>query len=468
MASLNSVKILEVCQVAPAKESGESATGLSLPLTFYDARFFRSPPAERIYFYKLTASSSTFFHSQILPLLKHALSQTLLHFLPVAGKLTWPSHSSKTIIVYAPDDAVSLTVAESCADFNRLVSNEIREVAESRPYVPELLASDAMASIIALQITLFPNKGFSIGIAMNHAALDGKSASMFLKAWAHLCKQSDNGKIIPLLPELIPSFDRASIKDPDGLEQFYLNHRRATPGFDSESNPRSMKILPNILGVSTNLVRCTFQLSRESIQKIREHVLSCHQSHAGLKSMENLHLSTLVVTSSYVSVCLVKARGGDSSRRVYIFVPADCRSRIDPSIPSNYFGNCVYVLYTVVEAGILMEKNGVAIAAEKLSDLIKGLNKGVFQGAKERDGRWMAEGAEMQMIGIMGSPKFKYYEEDFGWGRPEKVENSSIYKITAVSLMEDKDGNGVQIGLVLPRHEMEAFASLFLQGLPVL
>ncbi|KAF2313672.1 hypothetical protein GH714_012669 [Hevea brasiliensis] len=439
MASANSVKILEVCQVAPAIKSGESATALSLPLTFYDIRYFRFPPAERLYFYKLTASSTTFFHSQILPLLKHALSQTLVHFLPLVGKLTWPSHSSKPIIVYAPNDAVSLTVAESCADFNRLVGNEIREVSESWPYVPELLASDAMASIIALQITLFPNKGFSIGIAMNHTALDGRSASMFLKAWAYICKQSDNGKIIPLLPELIPSFDRASIRDPDGLEQFYLNQWRATPGLDSESNPLSVKFLSKILGVPHNLVRSTFQLSRESIQKIRENVLGYHQCRAGLRSMEHLHLSTLVVACSYVS------------------------EPRDPSVPPNYFGNCLYVLDTVAEAGIFMEKNGVAIVAEKLSDSIKGLEKGIFQGAKERHARLRAEGAEVQKIGITGSPKFKYYEEDFGWGRPEKVEIVSIDKVNGVSLMEDEDG--VEIGLVLPRHETEAFASLFLQGL---
>lgn len=469
MASPNNwVKILEVGQVSPAKKSGESPSG-SLPLTFYDAFFFGFPPAERIYFYKLTASPPTFFYSQIVPGLKHALSQTLVHFLPLAGKLTWPPHSSKPVIVYAPSDTVLLTIAESSADFTGLVSNEIREAAELRQYIPELLVSDAMASIIALQITLFPNKGFSIGIAMNHTAVDGKSASMFLKAWAHICKQSDNGKIIPLLPELIPSFDRASIEDAYGLEQFYLKGWRDTPVSDSESNQRSVKYVPSTLGVLPNLVRATFQLSRESIHKLRDNILNYHQHHVGLKCTQQLHLSTVVVASSYLSVCLVKARGGDSKRRVYFVIAVDCRSRIDLSVPANYFGNCLYVLDRAVEAGTFMEANGVAVVAEKLSDSIKGLGKGVFEGAKERHAKLRDEVEEVQKIGIIGSPKFKYYEEDFGWGRPEKVEIVSIDRVNGVSLMDDKDGRGgIDIGLVLPAHEMKAFASLFFQGLSVL
>ncbi|KAK0601674.1 hypothetical protein LWI29_026321 [Acer saccharum] len=38
---------------------------------------------------------------------------------------------------------------------------------------------------------------------------------------------------------------------------------------------------------------------------------------------------------------MVKARGGDRDREVIIGVTADYRTRLDPPITSNYFGNCV-------------------------------------------------------------------------------------------------------------------------------
>lgn len=62
---------------------------------------------------------------------------------------------------------------ESKANFNYLSSNEICEVIESHPYAPELPIFDDMASLITLQNTLFPNKGFCIGIINHHLMLDG-------------------------------------------------------------------------------------------------------------------------------------------------------------------------------------------------------------------------------------------------------------------------------------------------------
>jgi hypothetical protein len=162
------MKILELCQVAPAYNSPESITDFSLPLTFLDIAWFKFPPAQQIIFYELTESSPTFFNLVILPRLKKSLSQTLFHFLPLAGHLVWPENSPKPILLYTPNDAISLTIAESNADLSHLSGNETRQAIESFPYIPELPTSDTKASVIALQITVFPNKGFSISIVCHH------------------------------------------------------------------------------------------------------------------------------------------------------------------------------------------------------------------------------------------------------------------------------------------------------------
>jgi hypothetical protein len=62
-----------------------------------------------------------------------------------------------------------------------------------------LESTDSFASIISLQITIFPNSGFSIGISTNHVVLDGKSITMFIKAWAYLCNKTNETKESPTL-----------------------------------------------------------------------------------------------------------------------------------------------------------------------------------------------------------------------------------------------------------------------------
>ncbi|KAJ4826093.1 hypothetical protein Tsubulata_015189 [Turnera subulata] len=89
------------------------------------------------------------FHSVVLPRLKHSLSLTLLHFLPLACNLTWPSHASKPFLLYTPSDGVALTVAESDADFHHLSGYHIQEVEESVYYVLDFSVTDSVASAMA-------------------------------------------------------------------------------------------------------------------------------------------------------------------------------------------------------------------------------------------------------------------------------------------------------------------------------
>ncbi|KAJ6960179.1 malonyl-CoA:anthocyanidin 5-O-glucoside-6''-O-malonyltransferase-like [Populus alba x Populus x berolinensis] len=299
-----------------------------------------------------------------------------------------------------------------------------------------------IASLLALQITFFPCKGFSIGMAIHHAMLDGKSVSMFLNTWAYLCKHNKNERSLLLLPELRPSFDRSGLQDSFGLESAYLKQWEATIIPGSELNSRSLKLMPD-LGVPSNLLRATFRLPREAINELKER----------LNSGKQLHLSTYVITYD--------------NRKVYYVCSVDCRSRLQPPLPQNYFGNCVAVHHMVAEAKAFMEENGVAIVAEKLSDLINGLENGLFQGAKERLVMLRGLGQEVQKFGVAGSTRLGFYGLDFGWGNVEKAEITSIDRTRGFSMMEfgDVSSGGIEIGVVLVRQEMERFASLFVNGL---
>ncbi|XVF60691.1 hypothetical protein PTKIN_Ptkin08bG0068600 [Pterospermum kingtungense] len=336
-------------------------------------------PVERVLFYQLNHSTPEYFNSVILPELKHSLSHTLLHYLPLAGNLWWPSNSPKPIITFTPNDRVSITVAESNSNFSLVSGNEIREAPQLHSLVLQLMVTDDIASIIALQITFFPSQGFCIGITAHLTVLDGKSSTMFIKSWAYLCKQLASLQNLSLPPELTPFYDRSVIKDPSRLDLLFLNQWM---NFMSSGNRRMLTIIKNTGDVPDDLV----------------------------------------------STCLIKARDGDSERVVFWGFAADGRSRLDPPIPGNYFGNCVGGPMAVTKARNFMDGNGFSFAVELVSDMLKELEKGILTNAKNLLIKIfnLSKETGKQTISVAGSPRFGVYGVDFGWEKPKKVDILAI------------------------------------------
>ncbi|KAM5552432.1 hypothetical protein ABKV19_026995 [Rosa sericea] len=465
MAQPNSVKMVEICRVAPKPGAPDL---LSLPLTYFDSLFLRFPPVQRLYFYELissSSSSSTGTDSVVLAYLKTSLSLTLKHFVPLAGNLTWPQDSHTPILSYAQGDAVSLTVAESDADnFDHLSSNDVfLESKAYHPLVPQLEASHERAAAIALQITLFPGRGFAIGTAMHHAILDGKTSNSFVKSWAHACsKQIENGfsieSDISLPEQLKPLYDRTVIYDPTGLglESIYLNDWQNLDG----PNNRSVKVW-ELKAPPDDSVRSIFEFTRAQIQTLRQMVLE------KVSDPVHLHLSTFSLACAYTWVCLVKAQEIEAGKVSVQAFSVDCRSRLDPPVPENYFGNCMMGAMGFAEAKELLGEDGLVVAVTAISETIKGLDKnGVLKGAHELYFSKIKDLLQAEGIySTAGSHRFQIYDTNFGWGRPKKVEVVSIDRTGAISVSDSKNGGGgIEIGVVLKKDCMEAFASLFAEG----
>ncbi|KAM3712678.1 hypothetical protein ACJW30_01G201400 [Castanea mollissima] len=421
MASNNSVKILEVCRVTPLPSSLVSATPSSLPLTFFDILWLRFPPVVRVLFYE-TSSPNTSFMDSILPKLKHSLTLALHHFLPLTGTFTWPQDSLKLIINYTQNDSVSLTVAESNANFYHLSGNNFVEAVEYHPLVPDLPTSHEQAPVLSLQVTAFSNCGFCIGITAHHAFLDGKSSTMFMKAWAHLCKLGGNA--LSLVPELTPSFDRLVIKDPAGLESIYSN---GWLNQDGQHN-KSLKVWE--LKTPPGVVRGAFELTRTRLEKLGQLISSILEEN---NEQEQVHLSRLTLTFAYTWVCLAKGEAVKDNK-LHLGINVNARSRLEPSVPGNYFGNCLTACIAIAERNELLGEKGVAVAAKAISEAIRNLDDCVLKGAE----KWLSLLLTLKkdklfdgVPGIAGSPRFELYNADFGWGKPTKVEMISIDKTGA-------------------------------------
>ncbi|KAL0897581.1 hypothetical protein Bca101_081542 [Brassica carinata] len=452
------LNLIEKVRVNPAtRSSDDSANSFSLPLTFFELRLIKYHPNQRVIFYRLTES----FYAHVLPKLKLSLSLVLRYYLPLAGRLTWDPRDTRPCVTVSKHDTVSLTVAETDADFFFLSGDGLRPATDHRPLVPELPISDDSATLLSVQVTLFPKQqGFCIGIAAHHSVNDGTTSAMFIKSWAHICRlHQHNGDAtemeFPLLPdELSPDFDRtAAINVPSGLESKMLEF--VSPGSFKTLKP------PPIDEISPDVVRTTVDLTLENIEKLRERVK------IELAPRE-LHLSTFVLAYAYSWTCVVKARGGNPNRPVLFIYYADFRARLDPPLPSTCFGTCVFPIgWFQHEARAFLREDGFVKAVEILSDSVKGLGSQGIESLFEDyvEGTKKIKPGE-QFGSVAGSTRLGIHGIDFGWGKPVKTEFASIDRSESFSLLERRDeSGGVEIGVCLKKSEMITFLSLFKDGL---
>ncbi|XP_024179124.1 anthocyanin 5-aromatic acyltransferase [Rosa chinensis] len=223
--------------------------------------------------------------------------------------------------------------------------------------------------------------------------------------------------------------------------------------------PNNRSLMVWELQVPQDAIRGTFELTRAFIQSLRGHVL------AAIGSDTILRLSTFSLACAYTWVCLVKAEETKEDKARIIF-SVDCRSRLDPPLPATYFGNCLVGCLVVAETKGLLGEDGLVVALSAISEALRNFEKkGILNGAEN----WVSILSSVRigrLVGIAGSHQFGAYETDFGWGSPSKVEVVSIDRTGAISLTDSKNGGGgVDVGLVLKKHHMDAFASLFAKGL---
>ncbi|CAH9112730.1 unnamed protein product [Cuscuta epithymum] len=434
-----------------------------------------APPVHRLIFYHHPISRTDFV-DYLIPKMKDSLSQTLQHYSPLAGRvIVSPDKINMPEIRYVEGDTIPLVIAEfdstNSNDFSHLVSNDARSSMNLNPLIPRLLptsrAPDGSLSIplFALQVTLFPDVGICIGVTNHHTTGDGSSIFEFMKAWAFFSshhKDDDKGKFSMLLPsQYLPVLDRTLFKDPKGLAKIYWDFVKTINIEEAHNGFR--------LPLVTDKVRSTFVVTRDDIQRLKKHVLA--------RSPKLVHVSSFTVTCSYVWSCLVRSRNeinegdmqeGEEEEMEFFLCLANCRARLDPPLPTNYFGNCVMPCLGSTSRKSLMGDGGFVEAAEAIGEGIRSQlynedKDGVLKGATD----WLTSMSRMTMgMSLAGSPKFDYYELDFGWGRPTKFDIPSIDVTGAISVGAAKDdAGGLEVGLALSVEQMESFARIFSQGL---
>lgn len=444
--------LLEHFEIQPAPNG---VTELTLPLTFFDMPWLYFHSIQRLLFYEFPCSKAHFLET-IVPNLKKSLPLTLRHYIPLASNILYPLRDGKPMFRYVVGDSVRLTIAETNDDCNNLTANYVRDADQFYAFVPPLPPPKdepeyKIIPVFCLQVTLFPNRGVCIGFTNHHAIGDASSIVGFIKAWASINKFSGDSQFIE--ENSLPLFDKSVIKDPRGIADIYWNQLK------------NVKLQSLSLHLPTNKVRATYILHEADIKKLKDSVLA---RKPGL-----VHLSSFVVTTAYVWTCFVKSGPAsgeqvDADEPEYFAFAADGRTRTDPPVPANYFGNCLGGGIVRIQHQKLMIKDSFFVAAEAISEIIriKVNNKDEIFKEAENLLTNFKELMGKRALSVSGSPKFDLYNADYGWGRPKKLETLSIDGDNSISLCKSRDSEGgLEVGLSLSKTKVDAFAVIFANGL---
>ncbi|CAL4950000.1 unnamed protein product [Urochloa decumbens] len=460
--ALHPVTVLEQCHVSPAPAPAPEQPR-TLPLTFFDLAFWGLPPVQRLFFYDsanlLKVSDFTLGE---LPELKESLAAALHHFYPLAGKLTCElAEGAAPEVVFTHGDSVPLTVAVSGDDFEYLAGDHARDTTSLHPLLPALRRHPypppyGSQDVLAVQVTVFPRAGICIGTTLHHAVADGSSYAHFIRTWAAIHRLGE--KAAAAVMDAPPLFDRAAVRDDAGLRDAFLRDHRAL-GDDGGLDGWDLS-----LRRPGDVVLATFRFTDRQLRALGRHV----ESETSARCSPN----ALACGAAWAGIVHARDRNGNGAAAScparFGFVTG-CKPRASPPIPASYFGNCLG-LCRVDEAAASNERGGLTAAAASAAiwRVIEGLAE---EGRAFRDARgWVRavrEYASARAVTVAGSPKLRLYAAaDLGgaWGRPRKVEIASVERTGALALAESgRDGDGgIEVGVALPREEMEAFRAFYL------
>ncbi|CAO2171037.1 unnamed protein product [Urochloa humidicola] len=438
-------RVHETTLVAPSPSRPET----SLPLTFFDIFWINSPPVERLFFYRLGPDADV---AATISNLKASLHESIHTFYPLAGRLRLtPGTSDRYELHYSPGDGVTFTVAEcdgnDDADIDNLTTDDPREVAKIAKLVPPL---PKRGGVLALQVTLLSaRRGLAIGVTVHHAACDGSGSTHFLHTWAAACRGAEARPATPVI-------DRTLLTDPRAMYDVFS---QALPSTDEME----------FVKMSTDQLFATFTLSIDDLQLIKDAVAD----EAARRGVPPPRCSSLVATFGFVWSCYERAKessgSGEEGPMAYLIFPVDHRSRMKPPLPDKYFGNCVGPAFGKVPM-IEIQAEGAgglfiacAVVASAIDEAVREIGTSGMDAWMDRIREPVAAGV---LLSVAGSPRFRVYELDFGFGRPVKVDIMSVARTGAMAVAESRSSaGGMEVGVSLQPAGMERFRKCFEDGI---
>ncbi|XP_043710145.1 protein ENHANCED PSEUDOMONAS SUSCEPTIBILITY 1-like [Telopea speciosissima] len=367
----------------------------------------------------------------IIDHLKDSLSLTLTHFLPLAGHLVThkqdnPSPSYSISVEYSNNNnnpgvefvhAVAADV--SVADVLSPSDVHVPPIVQSLFLLDEAISHDGHTlPLLAVQVTELVD-GIFIACSFNHVVGDGTSYWNFFNAWAEICrKMMVDGKHVD------------NISCPPVLTRWFLDDENGHVGpIINLPFSHHDEFIHRYVSTAVLLRERVFHFSPQSIAKLK--------AKANAECNTNTNTSTISsfqALSALVWRCVTRARRHlPSHQKTSCSLAINNRSRLNPPLSPDYFGNCVQAVSATVTVEELLS-HGIGWAAWLLHEAVNEHNDSKVRRWVEG---WMVSPSIYKIsdfinpcsVMLSSSPRFNMYGCDFGWGKAEAVRSGSANKM---------------------------------------
>jgi len=394
--------------------------------------------------------------------LRNSLSKILVHYYPVAGRLRLTK--SGRMEINCNSKGVTFLEAETTnifADYGDLSPSAFTE-----ELVPKVDYTQPIEDIplLLLQLTRFHGgQGLAIGVVISHPSTDATGVMSFVNNWAKVARGEE------LEPHEIPFLDRTVLKLPQQLSS------------PSVKLPE-WKPVPQAQGIDQRKRSAALlKLSSRQVEILKKKANN-KGSNEGVRAY-----SRFEVIAAHIWRCASKARASaeNSNQPTLVWFSVDIRSRLNPPLPRNYFGNALAKTVTpkCYEGDII--SNPLSYAAQKIreavyvvtdeyirSQLSVSLGKvqldsirAFFMGQGHLLNVPYAGDHNILLTSLMAMP---VYEADFGWGKPMHFGlASSTFQEDRAAIFQSPDGDGVAVIMYFPTALMQLFKILFYENLIV-
>ncbi|KAK7315422.1 hypothetical protein VNO77_33969 [Canavalia gladiata] len=416
-------------------------------------------------------ASYTVIPSEATPKRRLSMSESddviLVHYYPLAGRLSWIEGGRLELECNAK--GALLLEAESTktlAEYGDFSPNEpINELIPIIDYTQPL----EEIPLLAVQLTRFQGgkEGLAIGVSISHPLVDGVAAISFFNSWAKLCRGES------LDPhEISPFLDRTIFKS---------QYPPSSPLFDHQE----FKTPPLILGKSDAIEEKSKQtavallrLTSEQVEKLKKKT-NDHSLKEGFRSYSRFEV---IVAHIWRTLCM--ARQLDDQQQSVVRILVDIRRRLDPPLPSNYFGNAVFPTITPKCHTIDIISNPINYAAYMIREGIDRLTNEYIR-SQINFIRGQEKIESLKNVGnvndersknapFYGNPNFfgvswmsmLWYEANFGWGKPVYFGPGSIASDGKAFIIQSSHEDGsIIILLRLHTAHMQIFNKLFYEDI---
>ncbi|KAG9450766.1 hypothetical protein H6P81_010731 [Aristolochia fimbriata] len=370
------------------------------------------------------------FDPPLIDRLKASLACTLSFFYPLAGRLITQkitAESDHHLVVYI--DCRKGTGAEfihaearDLAVSDVLDPTDVPDVVKSFFPYPHAINHDGHSlPLLSVQFTELKD-GVFVGCNFNHVVGDGVSFWNFFNAWDQMARTGE------ICHHKVPIIDRV-----------FLDSKRLPLSLPfSDLNPHLHRHVP------PPLRERIFHFSAETIKRLKREANADQQ---GIINASNSDISSFQSLCALVWQSVTRARPRlHADQKTNCRLAVDNRSRVDPALSSDYFGNCIQVLTATTTVRELLS-NGFGSAARLIHASVAGHTD---MAVRETAKKWVEApyiyslsmfDACSVMVG--SSPRFDTYGCEFGCGKAVAVRGGYANKYDGkVSAYPGREGGG--------------------------